>query len=138
LSQVADAALDDRRREAEKAAAIVGEETENFVRRAHAERITPTLVALRERFRAALEGEIERSLRGQRLPLEAAHREALQRALSAAVEKMLHVPTERLRAWAKDDHYGDWHTDLLVSAIDELFQLGAPAAAPMENESSKR
>ena len=138
LSQVADAALTDRRHEAEKAATIVGEEIESFLRKAHAERITPTLVALRERFRATLDAELERSLRGQRIPLEAEHKQALQRALSAAVEKMLHTPTERLRAWAKDEHCGDWHTDLLVSAIEELFQLNEPADAPMENESAKR
>jgi glutamyl-tRNA reductase len=137
LSQVADAALDDRRREADKATGIVSEETENFLRRAHAERITPTLVALRDRFRKALEAELEHSLRGQRVPLEAAHREALQRALGAAVEKMLHTPTERLRAWAKDDQCGDWHTDLLVSAVEELFELSELATAPMKNENAK-
>jgi glutamyl-tRNA reductase len=138
LAQVADAALSERQREAEKASAIVGQETESYMRRAHAERITPTLVALRERLRQTLETELEHSLRGQRVPLEAAHKQALQRALAAAVEKLLHAPTERLRAWAKDDHCGDWHTDLLVSAIEELFQLSEPPAAPMKNESAKR
>jgi glutamyl-tRNA reductase len=130
LAQVADTALADRRREAEKASAIVGEETESFLRRSHAERITPTLVALRERFRTTLEAELERSLRGQRVTLEDAQKETLQRALSAAVEKMLHAPTERLREWAKDDDFGDWHTDLLVKAIEELFELHdhSPAA----------
>ena len=137
LSQVADAALDDRLREAEKAGAIVAEETESYLRRTHAERITPTLVALRDRFRRALETELEHSLRGQRVPLEATYKAALQRALSAAVEKMLHAPTERLRAWAKDDHCGDWHTDLLVSAVEELFQLHEPAAAAVKNENAK-
>jgi glutamyl-tRNA reductase len=137
LAQVADAALTERQLEAEKASAIVGEETESYLRRAHAERITPTLVALRERFRAALEAELEHSLRGQRIPLEASHKEALQRALLAAVEKLLHAPTERLRAWAKDDHCGDWHTDLLVSAVEELFQLAEPPATPAKNESAK-
>jgi glutamyl-tRNA reductase len=138
LSQVADTALADRRREAEKAAAIVGEETESFLRRTHAERITPTLVALRERFRTTLETELDRTLRGQRVALEPAQKESLQRALGSAVEKMLHAPTERLREWAKDDNFGDWHTDLLVSAIEELFQLREQAAAPpMENERAK-
>jgi len=134
LSQVADSALTDRRREAEKASAIVAEETESFWRRAHAERITPTLVALRERFRKTLEAELEHSLRGQRIPLEAAHKEALQRALSAAVEKMLHAPTERLRAWARDGTCGDWHTDLLLSAVDEVFQLSGESPARRERE----
>lgn len=142
LSQVADHALADRRKEAEKAAGIVSEETDSFLRRAHAERITPTLVALRERFRATLEAELDRSMRGQRTAMDAGQKELLQRALGAAVEKMLHAPTERLRAWAKDDNFGDWHTDLLVSAIEELFELheqpaAAAAPAPAENGRAK-
>ena len=72
------------------------------------------------------------------MALEPAQKESLQRALGSAVEKMLHAPTERLREWAKDDNFGDWHTDLLVSAIEELFQLREQAAAPpMENERAK-
>jgi len=138
LSQVADTALADRWREAEKAAAIVSEETESFLRRTHAERITPTLVALRERFRTTLEAELEHSLRGQRVALEPAQKESLQKALGSAVEKVLHAPTERLREWAKDDNFGDWHTDLLVSAVEELFQLREQAAAaPRKNERAK-
>jgi glutamyl-tRNA reductase len=124
LSRVADAALSDRRREADKANAIMLEETDSFMRRAHAERITPTLVALREHFRATLADELEHSLRGHRPPLDAEHKAAVQRALAAAVDKMLHEPSERLRAWAKDEAWGDWHTDLLVNAVEELFGLG--------------
>lgn len=126
LANVAETALAERRREADKAAAIVLEETDSFLRRAHAERITPTLVALRNRFRGMLEAELERSLRGHRAPLDEKLKEALAKALSAAVEKTLHGPTERLRAWAKDDSFGDWHTDLLLAAIDELFELRPP------------
>ncbi len=137
LSQVADAALADRRREAEKATAIVTEETEHFLRRAHAERITPTLVALRDRFRATLEAELERSLRGQH-GLDEKQKESLHKALAAAVEKTLHAPTERLRTWAKDDSFGDWHTDLLLAAIEELFELREPQAQETAaNERSK-
>jgi len=132
LAQVADSARSERAREADKAASIVAHETESFVRRAHAERITPTLVALRERFSATLAAELEHSLRGRRIPLEAAQREALERALAAGVEKLLHDPTERLRAWAKDETFGDWHTDLLVDAVAELFQLDARPAALVE------
>jgi glutamyl-tRNA reductase len=123
LAKVSDTALSDRRREAEKASAIVAEETDHFLRRAHAERITPTLVALRDRFRSTLEAELERSLRGQRSTLDESQKQSLQKALAAAVEKTLHAPTERLRAWAKDDLFGDWHTDLLLAAIEELFEL---------------
>jgi glutamyl-tRNA reductase len=134
LSQVADAAVADRRREAEKAIAIVGEETDHFLSRAHAERITPTLVALRDHFRATLSSELEHSLRGH-TTLEPAHKDAVERALGAAVEKMLHAPTERLRSWAKDEHFGDWHTDLLVAAVEELFELRSERASMHGRES---
>jgi glutamyl-tRNA reductase len=138
LSHVADAALADRQREAERAIAIVEEETENYVRRTHAERITPTLVALRERFHSVLEAELDRSLRGQRLTLEEAQKEVLRRALEAAVDKLLHAPTERLRAWARDENFGDWHTDLLVNAVEGLFELNEPAkTAQAGNERAK-
>jgi len=139
LSKVADAALADRLREAEKATAIVAEETEQFLCRAHADRITPTLVALRDRFRGTLEAELERSLRGNRSPLDEKQKESLHKALAAAVEKTLHTPTERLRAWAKDDSFGDWHTDLLLAAIEELFELREPQsqAPPVANEGNK-
>jgi glutamyl-tRNA reductase len=137
LSKVADAALADRRREAEKAAAIVTEETDHFLRRAHAERITPSLVALRDRFHSSIAAELERSLRTQR-GLDDKQKESLRRALAAAVEKTLHAPTERLRAWAKDDSFGDWHTDLLLAAIEELFDLRDPQdQETVVNERSK-
>jgi glutamyl-tRNA reductase len=138
LAKVAEAALTDRRREAEKAAAIVSEETDSFLRRVHAERISPTLVALRDRFRGALEAELERSMRGHRMPLDEQQKESLHKALAAAVEKTLHLPTERLRAWAKDTSFGDWHTDLLLAAIEELFDLPrSTAQEPLAKESSK-
>ena len=137
LAQVADAAVSDRRREADKAIAIVGEETDGFLRRLHAERITPTLVTLREHFRSALAAELERSLRGHRTPLDDKQKESLHKALATAVEKILHAPTERLRAWAKDDNFGDWHTDLLLAAVEELFDLReSQSQEPVSHESS--
>jgi glutamyl-tRNA reductase len=50
LSHVADAALADRRREAERAPPSSARKPKVSCARTHAERITPTLVALRERF----------------------------------------------------------------------------------------
>jgi len=138
LAGVATAALDDRQREAERAAAIVTEETDAFLRRAHAQRIAPTLAALRERLRLTLERELDRALRGQRVALEPGQQEAFRRALAATVEKALHAPTERMRAWAKDETSGDWHTDLLLDAVDELFDLAPDSATSLKNQSGKR
>jgi glutamyl-tRNA reductase len=138
LMSVAHTALAGRQREAERAAEIVVEETNSYARRIHAERITPTVVALREQFRSVLEAELERTLRGRLQHLGEEDRRALERALEAGVDKLLHTPTEHLRQWAKDEEFGDWHTDLLVAAVDGLFELGiaAPATA-VGNERAK-
>jgi glutamyl-tRNA reductase len=129
LMGVAHTALAGRQREAERAAEIVAEETAGYARRIHAERITPTVVALREQFRSVLGAELERSLRGRLQHLGKEEREALDRALEAGVDKLLDTPTRRLRQWAKDEDFGDWHTDLLVTAVEGLFELEAPPTA---------
>jgi glutamyl-tRNA reductase len=129
LMGVAHSALAGRQREAERAAEIVAEEAKEYARRIHAERITPTVVALREQFRSVLEAELERSLRGRLQHLGEEDRRALERALEAGVDKLLDTPTQHLRQWAKDEEFGDWHTDLLVTALDGLFELGVTAPA---------
>jgi glutamyl-tRNA reductase len=138
LSEVAHGALAGRQREADRAAEIVGEETRRFAERVYAERVTPTVVALRRQFRSVLEAELERSLHGRLQHLGREDREALERALEAGVDKLLHAPTEHLRQWAKDEEFGDWHTDLLVTALDGLFRLGVTGGAPAtQSETAK-
>jgi glutamyl-tRNA reductase len=134
LSRVAGAAVAGRQREAEKAIAIVNAETEAYLQRAHAERITPAVVALRERFRAVLFAEFERGLRGGARPLDEEQRMAMQRMLEACIDKLLHHPPEHLRAWAKDRELGAWHTDLLLAAIEDLFQFRGDAPAAIRDD----
>jgi glutamyl-tRNA reductase len=126
LSQVAERALNGRHREAERAEHIVIEEVERYARRACADRVTPTVVALRARFSSILRGELERSLSRRLQHLREEEKQALERALESAVDKLLHSPTMHLRQWASDEEFGDWHTDLLVTALDDLFQLELP------------
>jgi glutamyl-tRNA reductase len=96
LSNVVAESLQSRKREAERAEAIVLEEAQGFERWAEGEQVTPTIVALRERIRAILEAEVDRSLGGKLRHLGAPDRDALMVMVEAALNKMLHPATARL------------------------------------------
>ena len=67
LSSVVAKSLEGRRREAERAEEIVAEEAASYERWADAEQATPTIVALREKFRDVLEGEARKASTGGKL-----------------------------------------------------------------------
>jgi glutamyl-tRNA reductase len=122
LSNVVAESLQSRRREAERAEAIVSEEAQSYERWAEAEQVTPTIVALRERIRAILESEVDRSLAGKLKHLASSDREALIVMVEAALNKMLHPATAGLRRLATDPGS---RADLeqAVAALHYLFEL---------------
>jgi glutamyl-tRNA reductase len=122
LSQVVSEALSSRSREAEAAEAIVLREAEGYDRWADSEQATPTIVALRARLRAALEEELSRSLRGKLKHLGAEDRAALERMVEAALKRMLHQPTVRLRQAALE-RGAELSLEQLALAVNELFSL---------------
>jgi glutamyl-tRNA reductase len=135
LSKVVAESLEGRRREAERAEEIVREEAENFGRWVEAEQVTPTIVALRERFRTVLTAEVERSFGGKLRHLAPPDREALSVMIEASLNKMLHRATARLRRMAVDPA-ARADLELAVSAIHDLFELadaglGADPPAPV-------
>jgi glutamyl-tRNA reductase len=122
LSNVVAESLQSRQREAERAEAIVVEETESYERWAEAEQVTPTIVALRERIRAILESEVDRSLGGKLKHLGPNDREALMVMMEAALNKMLHPATAGLRRLATDPT-SRGELEQAVSALHFLFEL---------------
>jgi glutamyl-tRNA reductase len=122
FSRLVAESMSSRQKEAESAEQLVLREVETFERWAESEQATPTIVALRRRMRGVLEAELERSLRGRLKHLGGEEREALNKMLDAAVNKLLHVPTMRLRALATSTgaSYAD---EDLTSALRELFAL---------------
>jgi glutamyl-tRNA reductase len=123
LSKVVAESLEGRKREAERAERIVVEEAESYDRWAEAEQVTPTIVALRERLRRILEGEVERSLSGRLRHLGPSDREALLVMVEAALNKMLHPPTTRLRRMATTKATRP-DLEQTLAALGELFELG--------------
>lgn len=115
--------LSARSREADRAEAIVVTEALGYDRWADAEQATPTIVALRQRMRAALEVELSRSLKGRLKHLSAEDRAALVKMIDASVNRVLHGPTLRLRQAASERTAETLSLDHLTLALEELFQL---------------
>jgi glutamyl-tRNA reductase len=128
LSQIVHDKKSNRRGEAERAEKIVLEETLNFERAASAEQVTPTVVALRRRLGSALRAEHDKSQRTKLRHLTKDDHDAVERMLDAALNKMLHAPTMRLREAASNPADAA-QLDVLVGALTELFGLDSDETA---------
>jgi len=131
--------LSARSREAERAEAIVVSEALGYDRWADAEQATPTIVALRSRLRAALDMELNRSVKGRLKHLSEEDRAALVKMVEASINRVLHGPTLRLRQAASVRSTEALSLDQLVAALGELFDLSQgtsleDAEIPMEDE----
>lgn len=112
-----------RRLQAGHAEDIIQQEADCFTRWEESAQVTPTIVSLRARLRATLEAELARSLRGRLKHLGEEERTALRAMLHAALNKMLHEPSVRLK---QASAAGSDEAELLASALNELFQLECP------------
>ncbi len=83
----------------------------------------PTIAALREHFRSTMRAELERSLSTKLKHLGDAERAALEAALDAAVNKLLHAPTVALRSQAATED-----GEAMAAVVRALFRL--PEADP--------
>lgn len=138
LSAQVKESLSARSREAERAEAIVVSEALGYDRWADAEQATPTIVALRSRLRAALEVELNRSLKGRLRHLPAQDRGAIAKMLDASLNRVLHRPTLRLRQAAAERSSDALTLEQLTAAVSELFELspGARLADDAEMEAA--
>jgi glutamyl-tRNA reductase len=129
--------LSARSREAERAEAIVVNEALGYERWADAEQATPTVVALRARLRAALDVELNRSLKGRLRHLAEDERAALNKMLDASINRVLHGPTLRLRQAAAARSPEALSLEQLTTALAELFQLSAGEPLPDDSDVSE-
>src|SRR5690606_4059253 len=124
LSEIVNETKSNRKGEAERAEQIVLEETRNYQRAASAEQATPTVVALRRRIGAVLRAEHDKSTRGKLRDLTKEQHEAIDRMHDAAVNKMLHGLTTRLREAASNPDEA-LALETMVAALTELFELNS-------------
>jgi glutamyl-tRNA reductase len=118
LEQQVAEGLKSRQEEVGRAEAMVAAELRDFQSWARGLHVQPTLVALRSRTRAVLLGELERSLTGRLKHLGEGDRAALTQMMESAANKLLHMPTTRLKARAGDPEGLD-----LARALEHLFDL---------------
>lgn len=117
LQQVVAANLEGRMQEADKAEAIIAEEIIQFYKWVGTLEVTPTIVALRNRFEELRKTELERTLAGWKdAPPDAEKR--LDALTSAFMNKLLHQPTMVLKKAGQGNR-----NDLYLDALRALFDL---------------
>lgn len=117
LQQVVAANLEGRMQEADKAEAIIAEEIIQFYKWVATLEVTPTIVALRNRFEELRKAELERTLTGWKdAPPDAEKR--LEALTGAFMNKLLHQPTMVLKKAGQGNR-----NDLYLDALRALFDL---------------
>jgi glutamyl-tRNA reductase len=117
LQQVVAANLEGRMQEADKAEAIIAEEIVQFYKWVATLEVTPTIVALRNRFEELRRSELEKTLASWKdAPPDAEKR--LEALTSAFMNKLLHQPTTVLKKAGQGNR-----NDLYLDALRALFDL---------------
>jgi glutamyl-tRNA reductase len=117
LEAVVADSLTGRRREAARAEAIVSEEAERFREWQASREVVPAIASLRARAEEIRTAELERA-RG-RLGLSDSQQAAVESMTSQIVNKLLHLPTVRLKEAAAGANGGTY-----ADAVRHLFGLG--------------
>jgi len=123
LQGVVDATLEGRRREAVRAEAIVAEEAARFRDWQASLEVVPAIASLRARAEEIRAGELARA-EGRLQELSASERRAVESVTAQIVNKLLHLPTVRLKEAAAGAE-----GPLYASTVRHLFGLGDDHAA---------
>jgi len=117
LQQVASQHLTDRKREADRAEAIVSDEVHRFQERLKALSVVPTIVSLQEHMENIRQAEIERA-RGRLGQLSPDQEQAVEAITRGIINKVLHTPITTLKTAAKDPE-----ATTLIEVIRRIFNL---------------
>jgi len=122
LKEVAQTNLSLRKREVQRAETIVEAEVAMFTQWMNSLQLTPTIVALRERFREVVMAELERTT--PRLSsMTDKDRQMLNAMAEAMVNKLLHGPLAELKRANESADDAE-----VIAVARRLFQLGEPEA----------
>lgn len=127
LERVVAANLAERGKAAEAAARIVATEVDHFEHWLHAQKVVPTIRALRDHFTSVAAAEADKliaALGKKELP-PAERDAAIRRAIELVVAKLLHHPQMALKA---DD------ADALAAAVRKLFPLAVTTGTSRSEE----
>ena len=117
LTAFAEAGMQERRREVDAVAGIVGDEVDRYVAQSSAREVAPLVAALHDRADAVRVAELERQ-RSRLADLTVVERAAVEAVTRGIVAKLLHSPTVRLK-----DASGTARGERLAESLRDLFEL---------------
>ncbi len=117
LQQVVATHVADRRREAERAEAIVNEEVERFVARMQTLDVVPTIVSLQDHLETIRQAEIDR-VRGRLGALSPEQEMAIEAMSRGIINKIMHTPITALKSAAREEQ-----GTTVIDVVRRLFNL---------------
>lgn len=118
LQQVVQSHIGDRRREADRAEAMVEEEVNRFQQRLQTADVVPTIVSLQEHLETVRQAEIDR-LRGRLGALTSEQEMAIEALTRGIVNKIMHTPITALKSAAREGE----RATTVVEIVRKLFNL---------------
>ncbi len=118
LERIAAETMRGRLVEAQNAERIVDEEAHAFGAWQGGLQVTPAIVALRSHLQTVLSAEVDRSLSGKLRQFGPDERKALEAMVTAAVNKLAHTPSTRLKEAAAEGNAA-----ALLESLQTLFDL---------------
>ena len=123
LQQAVSSHVADRRREAERAEAIVQSEVERFQARVQALDVVPTIVSLHDHLETIRQAEIDR-VRARLGPLSPEQEMAVETLTRGIVNKIMHTPISTLKTAAREQE-----ATTVIDVVRRLFNLEEKRAA---------
>jgi len=123
LQQAVSAHVADRRKEAERAEAIITSEVERFQSRLQTLDVVPTIVSLQDHLETIRQAEIDR-VRGRLGPLSPEQEMAIETLTRGIVNKIMHTPITTLKTAARESE-----ATTVVDLVRRLFNLQEKKAA---------
>jgi glutamyl-tRNA reductase len=117
LQQAVSSHVADRRKEAERAEAIITSEVENFEARLHSRDVVPTIVSLQDHLETIRQAEIDR-VRGRLGPLSPEQEMAVEALTRGIISKVMHTPITTLKTAAREAE-----ATTVVDVVRRLFNL---------------
>ena len=117
LQQAVSAHVADRKKEAERAEAIVASEVERFQARLQTLDVVPTIVSLQDHLETIRQAEIDR-VRGRLGPLSPDQEMAVEALTKGIINKIMHTPISTLKTAARESE-----ATTVVDLVRRLFNL---------------
>src|SRR5438105_11222035 len=122
LQQAVSSHVADRKKEAERAEAIIAEEVDRFQARLQALDVVPTIVSLQDHLETIRQAEIDR-VRGRLGSLSPEQELAVETLTKGIVNKVLHTPISALKSAAREAKQKDPEATTIIELVRKIFNL---------------